>query len=272
MSDPIPIVKSGFSLIEDDERPPDLFDLETLVDFDDLDPETLLALTDKSQVIGGEVAKNQLSTQSHVISLCGRNRKGTFPTLRNPKNVNLSSLRGGQFFVPESTRLIKISEKAGVPGAPFVISEICHTTVIDFDCIITQLIVTNSHNIVIRMKKAPIAGIECINSSNIIIDADSCNFVRAITSSDVKVNGECDGDVLLDMRNCIDVFVNGEKIEVGMYTEGRFSFSPQDKSFLRLEKKHDIYRVGGSDAPDGGKQMPNLTFLKSMKTGKYASR
>ena len=267
-SQPIPILKSGFNNGEDT-RPEDPFDLETLVDFDNLTEEELIGLNDKALAIGGEVAKNQLSTQSHVVSLCGRNRKGTFPVLKHGK-LSLNNLRGGQFFVPESLRLIRVTESHGSESrhgsCPFVITEIGHTTVIDFECELTQLTITKCQNLVIKMRKAPIAGIECIDSNNIIVDAENCNFVRATTSFDVKFNGQCDATVLLDVRNCTDVFVNNCQIDVGFFSEGRISFSPKDKSFVPLNPSEDLYRTGIT----GGTSMPNLTLLKNMRTGKYA--
>lgn len=270
-SQPIPILKSGLEQ-ELNDRPSNIFNLETLIDFDNVTAEDLEALTKKSLEIGGEIARNQLSTQSHVVSLCGRNRKGTFTVLKNGK-LDVNDIRGGQFFVPTDLRLIRItdsslgrrSEDRPFGPCPFVITEIDHTTVIDFDCEVTQLTITKSRNLVIRMKKAPIAGIECIDSNNIIVDAEKCNFVRATTSSDVKINGRCDDTVLLDMRNCVDVFVNNQQIDVGFFSEGRFSFSPHEKSFVPLSASDDLL---GSSAP-GSSRMPNLTLLKNMKTGKY---
>lgn len=264
-SQPIPIMKSGLGDL--DFPNPDIFDLETVVDFDTVTDEDLNALTQKSLEIGGEVAKNQLSTQSHVVSLCGRNRKGTFPTLKGGNGpFKLNDLHGGQFFVPKDLRLIRITDPGGSGGpCPFVITEINHTTVIDFDCVVTQLTITNSRDLVIRMKKAPIAGIECIDSNNIIVDAEKCNFVRATTSFDVKINGSCDDTVLLDVRNCTDVFVNNQQIDIGFFSEGRFSFSPHDKSFVPVSSFDDLAGSSGGSA-----RMPNLTLLKNMKTGKYA--
>src|SRR3990167_53901 len=260
-SQPIPILKSGLG---GDLQLPDLFELETIVDFDNVTTEELNNLTDKSSEIGREVAKNQISTQSHVVSLCGRNRKGTFPMLKSGK-LNVNDLRGGQFFVPKEFRLIRITGTDLDPSpVPIVISEICHTTVIDFDCVITQLTITNSKDLVIRMKKAPIAGIECIDSNNVIVDVEKCNFVRATTSFDVKINGRCDDTFLLDLRNCTDVFVNNQQIDVGFFSEGRFSFSPQDRSFVPVSSYNDL-------AASSNGSMPNLTLLKNMKTGKYAN-
>lgn len=218
--------------------------IEICVDFDFDTLEDMEKIIEKATQIGETVSINQISTQSNVISMCGRNRRGTFPhlTVNTDGEVSICDLKGGQFFIPQSLKFIKVVS-SDTSRYPLVLSEIRHPVVFDFDCRISQLTITKCKGVVVRMKRAPIAGIECIESESIRIDAQNCNFIRTTTSFDVKFRGECDETVLLDVRNCVDIEVNKNSLNVGMFTVGKFSFSPQDKSFVPIHSTDDTSSI-----------------------------
>ena len=250
MSNPIPILRTGLGTGAEIQNPQIV---NTDVDFNDLSVEDLENLEQKAQEIGGNVANNQLTTQSHVVSLYGPGRP--FPNVE--KVVDVDQIRGKQFSIPENVRMIKVTSSSESSPCPFVLSEIQGIVVVQLFCRVSQLTITNCRKVLVRMSHAPIAGIECINSHDVTVVSAACNFLRVTTSTNVKFRGECDADSLLDIRNCTDIHVNDAQLEVGMFSEGRFSVSPDKDHFIPIEPQRDLWNVGVRTG-----SFPNLTLLK----------
>ncbi len=270
---PIPILRSGRSANGlQDLVPEDPFQLETIVDFDQVTDDEMSGLMDKAASLGKNICEKQLSTQGKVTSFCGRNRLNSIPSIKS-NLLKIDQILGKQLFVPMSYKLIRVLEAEGV-SCSLVLAEIKHTLVLDIKCRLHQLTITNCSNLVIRMERAPIAGIECINSKNINIDAENQNFLRATTTSDLKISGHCNSESLLDIRNCLDVHVNNERIDAGIYTEGRYKRSLENDTFVKLSPRTDHLSGTSCDEnqPRGARSLPDISLLKHHYTGKYSHR
>jgi hypothetical protein len=205
-------------------------------------------LYEKSQVLGKTISDNQISTQQKVTSFTGIDRLGNFESVT--KDVLQSQqIRGKQLYVPSSIRSVKVT---GNIRNSYVISEISHTSVFKLNTPVTHLTITNCSEVVIVITGTSLTGIECINSRDIVIDCELYNFVRTTTSNDCKLTGKCDDNTLFDIRNCFDIYVNGERMSGNMFTESRFK--RRENKFEPLTEDEDFY---GSP-----KSVPNLSLLK----------
>lgn len=200
-------------------------------------------LSEKVKPIGRTISDSQIKTQNQVASFTGIDRLGVFDWVSNTK-MDSREVRGKQLFVPMDIRSIKVT---GDTRNSYVISEIDHVTVFRFESPITHLVITHCYGIVIVIKGTPLTGIECISSQDVVIECDSYNFVRTTTSDSCRLTGKCDVDTLFDIRNCNDVYVNGERIKGNVFTESRFKMN--DSYLEKVEASEDIF-IGPSSLPN----------------------
>lgn len=200
---------------------------------------------EKGLRIGKTIGEQQLRTQGHITSFTG-----TVTRFEKAKStMDSSKIHGQQLYVPTSLRSFKV---VGSTRGSYVISEVDTTTVFRFTSPVTHLTITNCSNLVIVIQGRSIAGIECINSRNIVIDCESYDFVRATTTYNCQLNGLCHADTLVDMRNSTDIHFNGNPIEINAFTEGRFKM--KGGGFRRLSIEEDISATS--------KSAPNVSVLK----------
>lgn len=202
-------------------------------------------IAEKGLRIGEAISVQQLQTQRQVTSFTG-----TVSHFRRAKNMlDSSKIRGDQLYVPNNVRSIKV---VGNTRGSYVISEVSTTTVFRFTSPVTHLTITNCSDIVIVIQGRSIAGIECINSRNIVIECESYDFVRTTTTYNCQLNGMCHADTLLDIRNCMDIHFNGKSIQTNVFSEGRFKIV--NDTFQRLSWEDDISATS--------KSAPNISILK----------
>lgn len=207
--------------------------------------ESIDDITEKAYRIGTMIGTQQLRTQSQVTSFVGN-----ISHFCHTKNVvDSSKIHGQQLYVPSNVRSIKI---IGNTRGSYVISNIRSTTVFRFTSPVTHLTITNCSDTVIVIQGRSIAGIECINSRNIVIECESYDFVRVTTTYNCQLNGLCHADTLLDVRNSMDIHFNGKPIHTNVFTEGRFKVV--NDTFEQLPWEEDISATS--------KSAPNLSVLK----------
>jgi len=220
------------------------------VNFDDFDENEFAFLKQKTENLCEKISKKQLQTQSNVVSFYGVDKKNKFHSISNNKMDSLE-IKGDQFFVPKSMRNIKIK---GNEKNSYVLSEIKNTTFFKFNSPVIHLTITNCENLVIKIKKNSLTGIECINCTDIVIDCESHSFVRTTTSSYCEISGDLNENTLIDVRNCNDIFFNKEKIVGNMFTEGRFRKRNGELYLIPIEEdllSRPFYH-----------SMPNMSLMK----------
>lgn len=219
--------------------------IKSCIDFDTFSDTELSELQEKSEHLGKVIGKSQLSTQGNVISLWGRNRMGTIDTL-TLSVIDAEEARGNQYHIGCSQKILRVN---GTPttAVSVVLSEIKHKMVIEINVPLSQVTLSNCSDLVLNLKHHPVAGIECINSKDLIICSDDTSFIRATTSCGVRLKGESD-DLLLDIRNCEDIYVNNERIQACMFNEGRYRNGSD--GFKRLSASKDVFSGKASSLPN----------------------
>lgn len=234
-------------------KPSKLVNINLDVDLDTFTEEDILFMEEKTQSLSKTISDSQISTQMNVTSFCGYDRLEKFEKVNN-NYLNSDKIKGKQLYVPRSIRNIKIT---GDERNAYVLTEIKNTTLFNFQSPVTHMVITNCKGIVIRVGGKLIAGIECINSSDIIIECDSHSFVRTTTSNSCKITGKTNNDTLIDVRNCFDIYFNNERIETNIFTEGRFKGENGKKGGLRrVPSSEDLLHKPFPNS------MPNMTFMK----------
>lgn len=199
--------------------------------FNDLEPE------DKNEALSYVVqtAENvcnlQLKMQSNVVSFCGNPKRTGYEQLHLSK-FNVEDIRGKKIFLPDNIKEITIETSNIEDNLPFVFAEITSLLIVHIECRISQLTITRCKNVNFRIKRAPIAGIECVLCDDIVIEGENCNFVRTTYSHRVNIEGECDENVIIDIRSSQNIYVNGHDFPDNVFANHSYSYSPDKKSWL----------------------------------------
>lgn len=257
------ILRTGVDVVNEGHREPDIFELETVVDFDNITPENAEAFANKAESIARTISVNQLATQMNFMALCGIDRKGVFDEIPSSKTIGACAARGKRFFVRKECVPGTITVTGDTILAP-VLSELNSDSPIEinFSGDLINLTITHCRGVNIMVDGRIKVGIELINCSNVDIYCDSFYFARVTTCNDITVTGTCRNGSMLDIRNSSYIKINKEHIHGNMFTSLRY-IKDTNEYFRQVTKSEDIF--------DGGAQsLPDITLMKLYKTGRYA--
>jgi hypothetical protein len=203
---------------------------------------------------GNEIAQNlffnQIKTQEQITFFTSiLNNNCISPPIRE---LTAKNYLGKQIYIPKEFRSFTINDKDGEFGG-IVLNKICNN-IFCVNSNTTHILITDCHNLNIKVEGKIYAGIECLNSSNITIDVEDQYFFRCITSHGVRLKGSFHDSVILDFRNCLDVKVNGEDIELNEFMSVRYHKN-EDDHIVRTPPSTDIFLTEKLS-------LPNITISK----------
>lgn len=283
------VLRSGYELNEE-HRPPPIFDFETNVDFDDLSPEQLGALSEKAYELTRKISEHQLDTQSNCVTFSGIDRKNGFAKITKNQDIRAEDARSQQYHINEEkvrhVGIIGIAEINGYHKMSPIISELAGklytrheltmrgmkhhdkvplnehiATRFHFDSDVINLTITHCKNIRIDIEGDIKVGIECISSHNISINCESFYFTRIHSCNNIVVNGDAKRSSILDMRYSLDIMVGGQVIMGNAFTSIRYTLS-KDGAYVRVSDNDDVFQF------DGAKSLPDVTLAKYHNTSR----
>lgn len=277
------VLRSGYSLKEEERRPPPIFDFEMGIDFDETTPEQLNEEAEKAHVLTRKVSEHQLETQSNCVTFSGVDRKDGFIKIPCNKRIPATEARGQQYHVAKGTRQIDIT---GCWKISPIISELSGSIFTDrellmrgvkvnstlevkdriatriwFDADLINLTITHCENIRIEVEGDVKVGIECISSDNVYIGCESFYFIRADECTNLTVAGDAKRSSMLDLRKSTNVNVGGQCVTSNALTSLRYKMNDEGW-YVRVLDDEDVFKFAGA------KSLPDITLMKHHNTSR----
>lgn len=240
-----------------------IFDL----DLDELSENQTEFLLDKTKEITKIISQEQLKTQSKITSIYGCNLDGFHQEI-NKENNESEKLFGKQLVLkrnkiniygPNIGGLVLANINKDPPrknGKKYKTNPLGNVEIY-VDSRITNLVITNCENLILRLTHNVKVSIEIIESSDINLEITGFPFFRSMYCGPIYIHGNIRPNTIFDIRKSLSLHINKFDIYFNPHLENRYEYL--QGVLIRIPDDRDIFL--GSP-----KSFPDLTLAKIYKT------